>query len=288
MDRRMTVGNEIAGIVAGLLGKPGDLVTCEKRTQDNGIEKMGIRVMPAHFDAMSAVPFFNIDSAVDGVIEGTVTKEEAGKKIAEAAASCKGAETLDASIDRDYILRECRTKVLSAQKNSRMLHDKPFRLICDLVELVIIPVSIGGGEKNGFITAEFGLMDRYGITEEELFAAARKNVSRHVVFTGLEGIIGYEGGGLLYVVTNEDNLYGASLVACPEILSGCMEALGGGVFIIPSSVHEVLLCRKSDCDDAASLLDIIKMVNENVVDPEEVLSGHLYSATEDGRLYIVS
>lgn len=287
---KMKVGKEIAKNAAEVLGLSKKGVVCETKKGTNGQDSICVRIVQEapKGEEVKAVAALRIDGAVNSVLKGDMTAKEAGEKVANMIRDSKNILAGDIGIDRDYILRECRTKVVSLRKNQSDIKDKPFRIICDLAEMLIVPVSIRGEEPDGVIHVDNSFLELFGITEEEAFEAARKNVAEHVVFKDMSemGLPGGSEEGFLYVLTNESCLYGASAIACPDIIRECMDKMGSDVYIIPSSVHEILLCRKEDCDDAAGIVDIIGMVNGTQVAPDEVLSGHLYGANADGRVYI--
>ena len=80
----------------------------------------------------------------------------------------------------------------------------------------------------------------------------------------------------LYVATVQGMNYGAGVLAYPGFLDDAAEKLGGDFFILPSSIHEVLLMRDDGGIKAQELKDIISSVNKSEVMPEERLSDHAY------------
>ena len=46
--------------------------------------------------------------------------------------------------------------------------------------------------------------------------------------------------------------------------------------MIPSSVHEMIIVPMTESITRKELDQMVKEVNENVVDPEEILSDHVY------------
>ena len=82
----------------------------------------------------------------------------------------------------------------------------------------------------------------------------------------------------LYTLTNKIRINGAALMLIPEILAQIGEKAGMDFFIIPSSVHDVLIAK----DDGSVLIQQLKRtIAENnrkciLVKPEDVLSDSLY------------
>lgn len=79
----------------------------------------------------------------------------------------------------------------------------------------------------------------------------------------------------IYVLTNSIRQYGAAAMLYPNVLHRFAMALGGDFFIIPSSVHEVLLIPVRDYQQEL-LKEIVIQVNETQVAPDEVLADSVY------------
>ena len=81
---------------------------------------------------------------------------------------------------------------------------------------------------------------------------------------------------ILYVASVQGMNHGAGVLAYPGFLDVAAQKFGGDFFIIPSSVHEVLLMKDEGGITAKEMQDIISSVNQNEVAPEERLSDHAY------------
>ena len=86
------------------------------------------------------------------------------------------------------------------------------------------------------------------------------------------------------VLTTQDGQNGASLIANKEILDRIHDTKGD-YYIIPSSIHEVIIvpCSFASAD---MLRPMISEVNDSVVSPEEVLSNDLFKY--DGKVVSVA
>jgi hypothetical protein len=93
---------------------------------------------------------------------------------------------------------------------------------------------------------------------------------------GVFGIDASEPDAGLFLATNNKALYGASVIAIPGFLDQAAEKLGGSFYILPSSIHEVLLLRNDQEMDVRELEDMVQNVNEQIVSPEEQLSDRVY------------
>lgn len=64
------------------------------------------------------------------------------------------------------------------------------------------------------------------------------------------------------------------------------ELLGGDFYVLPSSVHELILLKAED-QDPKQLADLVRSANRSVVKENEILADDLY-VCESGRLCRVS
>lgn len=87
-------------------------------------------------------------------------------------------------------------------------------------------------------------------------------------------------------MTNDNNMFGASIVAFPERLLEYQRQVGGKVFVLPSSIHEVILLKDDGYSDMDELRQMVRGINKGVVADEETLSDNVYRIGEDGRLMI--
>ena len=63
---------------------------------------------------------------------------------------------------------------------------------------------------------------------------------------------------------------------CHITTVGVREKVGGDFFILPSSIHELLVVPKQDGMELSDLEAMVKEVNATQVAPEEKLSDHVY------------
>jgi len=80
----------------------------------------------------------------------------------------------------------------------------------------------------------------------------------------------------MYVLSNSEKLYGASAILYPDVLSYFSGKLNSDLYILPSSIHEVLLLPIQPDTHTSDLNCIIQEVNQSHVLKEEILSNHVY------------
>ena len=80
----------------------------------------------------------------------------------------------------------------------------------------------------------------------------------------------------LYVLTNRYMINGAGCLTYEGLLERIYRKLGSGFYIIPSSVHEVLILPDDPRFDEDSLKSMVNDVNTTVVSDMEILSYEVY------------
>ncbi|QNM05294.1 DUF5688 family protein [Qiania dongpingensis] len=87
----------------------------------------------------------------------------------------------------------------------------------------------------------------------------------------------------MYILTNRERAFGAVCLLYDEVLQKFANELNDDFYVLPSSIHEVILlpCKKSPSPD--SLQNMVREINETDVAPDEVLSDHIYVYRAAGR-----
>lgn len=192
-------------------------------------------------------------------------------------------------------------KIINWNLNRELLQNVPFRKYKDLavVFLILLPETEGS---NATILIRNEQMQHWDVGPEELFQDALDNMpvllpwilkGMKEVITGSlfniedvsEGMDSFSGPEeQMYVLSNERGFLGATAILYPGVLESCRERIGTDFFIIPSSIHELILVPVSASVDPEKLDLMIHEVNRTVVSPEEVLSDHVYQYDQDGGL----
>ena len=92
----------------------------------------------------------------------------------------------------------------------------------------------------------------------------------------LKDVIDMTNPNEMYILSNPSKMFGAASVLDTETIPKVCDIMGDDVFIIPSSIHEVLVIPMSSDISLAALSAMVQQVNATQVPPEEVLSNHAY------------
>ncbi len=80
----------------------------------------------------------------------------------------------------------------------------------------------------------------------------------------------------MYVFTNQSNLNGASVLLYKDVIWDFACSQNENFYIIPSSIHELILVPANGILSKASLEFMVNDVNQKEVSPMERLSNHVY------------
>lgn len=130
------------------------------------------------------------------------------------------------------------------------------------------------------------LAEKLGVTEQELFEAAIASPSP---FAKIRYISEFPP---MIAVTNEKNQNGAALAFYPGKLEEISDYVDGNYYLIPSSIHEMLVIQANDRDSRIehAIQNSIFFCNNDadIVAPEDVLSNNFYYyCTDDSSLTTV-
>lgn len=87
----------------------------------------------------------------------------------------------------------------------------------------------------------------------------------------------------LLVLSNKNKLYGAACMLYPDLLKHVSDKTNSSMYIIPSSIHEVLLrpTKKLTSSEYLNIREMVSEVNNTQVEEEEILSYSVYFYDKD-------
>lgn len=81
---------------------------------------------------------------------------------------------------------------------------------------------------------------------------------------------------MMYVLSTKNGIHGATAVLYPDLLRTFAEKIQSDFYVIPSSIHEMLLVPSGYAPSLSELNEMIRTVNERQVPLEDILSDHSY------------
>lgn len=202
-------------------------------------------------------------------------------------------ESMDLSFFTDYhkVKYHIIYKLINYEQNTGLLQDVPHFRFLDLavVFCCFLSETTNG---NAAILIHNHHLDFWNITADALYELAVKNTPILLPYDlkSLEDVLmdacpesirselctDRRPAPALYVLTNTEKYYGAAAVLYPKVLACFADLMEADLYILPSSIHEVLLLAADSSTHAPDLNCIIQEVNASRVLAEEVLSDHFY------------
>ncbi len=81
---------------------------------------------------------------------------------------------------------------------------------------------------------------------------------------------------LMITLSNKDMLYGAAMLTNTDELKKLADRLDSSLYLFPSSVHEIFAVCASFTTDIEFSTNMIKDINDTIIEPEVYLSDNLY------------
>lgn len=183
-------------------------------------------------------------------------------------------------------------KLIHYEKNRELLRDVPHIRYLDLAVVFYCMIPIECSIGNATILIHNSHMEYWNITKEELYSIARENARSilkprlcHMnrILQDLTGNSSYPTVVVpedplypMYVLTNSQNMFGAACVLYDGLLKSYAKQFQMDFYILPSSIHEVILIPSRDKHDLERFSDMVAEVNETQLEPEDILSDHAY------------
>ena len=184
-------------------------------------------------------------------------------------------------------------KLINYEKNKVLLNDVPHYRYLDLaiVFYCLISTSVTG---NATILIRNRHLLFWDISKGALLNTARHNTPKLLKYdlrnmteimaellkqeNDLSSSMQKEDTALcpMYVLTNQSKLNGASCILYSHLLEAFSRRLDCDLYILPSSIHEVILIPAKDNTTYGELSQMVQDVNHTQVAPDEVLSDHVY------------
>jgi len=246
-------------------------------------------------------PTFYVEDFYKAYKEGTPISDLSHEAVEAAVRSMGMADEMArGSLEIIYDTANLRVRLLNKGRNKEYLKGIPHReLDCGFVFIA----EAGHGEYGAVITN--ALLKDFKLTTDELFDMAIKNTAEQFPAvlqdlaesatrypTGCANLFDSRSGrapadtGPAYVLTNSRFFWGAGALFYPGVIDRLHELLDGDFYVLPSSVHELILIAVDD-QDPKQLADLVRSANRSVVEERDILADDLYIC-EKGALKRVS
>lgn len=288
-------GEKIKRAVAEVLGEDYQ-VSLQEVKKNNGVVLQGLIILEKGQNVSPTIylrPFWT-------AYEEGVSLSELVKNLLEIYRNDKMQKRMDMSFFRDFtrVRERICYRLIHAGKNQELLKKIPHVLFLDLAICFYYAYEdscIG----NGSIMIYNTHMEMWQTNTTELMWLAQNNtprlfpwqcesIEKLIMSRMSEGEWDCSPSACMDVVTNRSKMHGAACVLYPGVLKQLARKYGSDYYIIPSSLHEVILLPCYTAINPQELKELIVEVNRFQLEPEDILSDNLYYYNrKEGNVKIV-
>ena len=199
----------------------------------------------------------------------------------------KSTETIDMDFITNYetVKNQIAFRIINYEKNKELLETVPYERCLDLAVVFYCLLSVGR-LTHATILIQTNHQKLWQISTDTLYAHACCMTPQLLPYdlcnmsTLLSDLFEEHQPPdpfcPMYILTNSSKLYGASCMLYPHLLDTIADKLNASLFILPSSIHEVILLPASGCRQSDDLASLVAQINQTELAAEEVLSSHVY------------
>ena len=272
--------------------------------KNNGIMLTGLAVMQ---DDSNISPTIYLNNYYEEYISGRATLVNVVNDVMDTYRRNKVNQSVDMRYFLNYesVKQSIVYKLVNTEKNKELLEEIPHKEFLDLS--IIFKCLVSDNELGtASVLIHNSHMEMWGVTMEELYQAAEENTPRlqeyeiksmadtlrDVMPEGEFGefddetcMAGFKDIVPMYVLSNKCRTEGAACILYPHLVQDFADAVGSNLYIIPSSVHEVILLPAGQDEDGAEIKRMVREINDTQVSAEEILSYSLYFYDrEEGKI----
>lgn len=264
--------------------------------KNNGKERKGITVSEK---GIHILPTIYLEEYFQQFQEGKPI-EKIVEKILQLYEEVKCSHPCEESLLQNYeeLKGKFACKLIHRGKNEKLLNDIPYVPWMDLAIVVFVLLEVSPyGTATVLVRKEH--LEIWGLTEAQLFDEAKKNtpILLPYQFCPMRKLLreicpyavdeGEEEEESLYVLSNKLRSFGAASMLYEGILEKVGQKLGENYYILPSSIHEVIVVPESKSPVKQDLEEMVREINETQVEEEEVLSDRVYYfSRKENRLFL--
>ena len=203
----------------------------------------------------------------------------------------------DESMLNDYEAMRPRIvfQLVNYKRNEARLQNMPYLLFHDLAICFYVLVDV---KEQGMLTfaVDNSHLKLWGTDLEDICQNALENTPKllHASFGGIDEVIcelqrdiaglpyipaapeGEECLKGMFILSNHVKNKGAAVLLYPHILEMIGDIVGNDFYILPSSIHEVIILTAKADISKAELEELVQEINETQLEEEEILSNHVY------------
>lgn len=278
-------------------------VSIQTVDKNNDQKRRGIVIRSA---GSKVSPVFYLDLMYEKYVEG-MTLDQIVEAVWQFYSEDENIRKIDINdfLDWKRVKSRLFLRVISTDMNRVSLETAIHKDILDLSAVVYVKMELPPGDGAAYVIVRKEHLAIWQQSEETVYETAlqntrQENISFVSITNEISGMLSEEERELLFddnlmamesplfVLTNEAKLFGAVYMLLPEVMDQIVDEKGDDIYILPSSIHEILILKSSELNDLPRLQHMVQDINEMQVPMEQRLSNHVYRYSKENGLAIAA
>lgn len=259
--------------------------------KNNGVVLRGITLMQ---DDSNISPTIYLNPYYDAYENGDTTLGTVIDEVIDTYERNKINRSIDMKFFLNYETVRSRIifKLINTEKNRELLRDVPYIPFHDLsivFQCLVSEERFG----NASILIHNVHLQLWKVNARELYECALENTpllqgyelaDMNTVLEEMKALGGMDDEEIedmqqevpMYVLSNKSRINGASCILYKDILKDFAMVVDKDLYVLPSSIHEVILLPSDGTQESEQLKEMVREINQSQVEKEEVLSDSVY------------
>ena len=259
--------------------------------KNNGVVLRGITLMQ---DDSNISPTIYLNPYYDAYENGDTTLGTVIDEVIDTYERNKINRSIDMKFFLNYETVRSRiiVKLINTEKNRELLRDVPYIPFHDLsivFQCLVSEERFG----NASILIHNVHLQLWKVNARELYECALENTpllqgyelaDMDTVLEEMKALGGIDDEEIedmqqevpMYVLSNKSRINGASCILYKDILKDFAMVVDKDLYVLPSSIHEVILLPSDGTQESEQLKEMVREINQSQVEKEEVLSDSVY------------
>ena len=286
MENNITYNEYLELVKQEVAVRTGKRVQLQKVTKNNGLELDGLTIISEDTNVSPTIylnGYYN-EFLTDGM-------EAVAEKVIAIYKENKPEIPFDISLITNFsrVKPLIKMKLINYEENKKLLVDTPHIKVLDLAVVFMIVLETEDVCQFATILIHKGFLNYWETETDSLYKIAEENMRNDFETIPMENIIAAvmdeslveecttEMEFKMFVLTTHNKLHGAIGMLNKELLNAFMKRYKTEkLIILPSSTHEVLLVPYSEEVVKTDLYEMVREVNETVLEETEYLSNNVY------------
>ena len=259
--------------------------------KNNGVVLRGITLMQ---DDSNISPTIYLNPYYDAYENGDTTLGTVIDEVIDTYERNKINRSIDMKFFLNYETVRSRIifKLINTEKNRELLRDVPYIPFHDLsivFQCLVSEERFG----NASILIHNVHLQLWKVNARELYECALENTpllqgyelaDMNTVLEEMKALGGIDDEEIedmqqevpMYVLSNKSRINGASCILYKDILKDFAMVVDKDLYVLPSSIHEVILLPSDGTQESEQLKEMVREINQSQLEKEEVLSDSVY------------